>query len=90
MIAIADNAQGALITVVGSVIVAGLGVLGVVLGRQNTRQHDQAAQEREVDRQRAEEYRTQLSTAIDQLHTDVVQVGDIVVEHITDRSVHGG
>lgn len=75
----------ALITTSGTILAAVIGVLV-----QNQRQHGQAAGERAKDRQVSDEYRTQLSAAIDQLHTDVVQVRDVVVEHITDRSLHGG
>lgn len=90
MIGFSDNETVAAISVLGSVIVAGFGLVGVLLGRQNTRQHDSAAQERELDRKASEEYRSQLSASLDSLHTDVVQVRDILVTHVTDRDLHGG
>lgn len=81
--------QVAIVTVAGSIIVAVVGAAVAWLGRQNSKQHGEAAAERAKDRQRSEEYREQLDARLGNLHTDVVQVRDIIVEHITDHEAHG-
>lgn len=90
MIALTDNQVVAAITVTGSIIVAVIGLVGTVFAKMNSRQHDAAALERAKDRRASEEYRHHLDKRLGDLHTDVVQVRDIIVDHITDRSLHGG
>lgn len=94
MIALTDNQTVAIITALGSVVVAVIGLVGILLARQNTRQHGNAIAERERDRLAAMENRQkdreQLNLRLDDMHSDIQQTRDLLVDHVSDHEAHQG
>lgn len=100
MIALTDGQTIAFISAAGTIIVAIIGLVGVLIGRQNTSQHNAAAMDRQRDREAREadkqaaiearrEFAEQLNGRLSNLEQGVASANELLVNHISDQDAHG-
>jgi len=77
-----SGVQTAIVGAIGAIIVAVVTTVGVLLGKQNSRQHGDAAVERSLDRIDVHLYRQGLDGRIQSIKDDVRDVRVVITDHV--------